>query len=89
MAESEEAKQLAENFTREWNHFEQQLQSKYHVLFNPEELMRIAETKQGRRKLKSHVSAMIEETLEKLEELLKQLPPRSEPGTPYSGRNTV
>ncbi|MXV73739.1 hypothetical protein F4Z99_05610 [Candidatus Poribacteria bacterium] len=72
---SQEARELAENFTRDWNDFQQYLLSKYHVLFNPDELTRIAETKQGRRKLKSQASAMVEETLDKLEELLTQLPP--------------
>ena len=73
--DSDEARHLAENFTREWNAFEQQVQSKYHVLFNPEELTRIAQTRQGRRELKSQARAMINETLDKLEELLTQLPP--------------
>jgi len=72
---SEEAGRLAENFTQDWNRFQQDLQSKYAVLFNPERLTKIAETRQGRRELKSQIEAMIEETLAKLEELLKQLPP--------------
>ena len=72
---SQEACELAENFTRDWNDFQQYLLSKYHVLFNTDELTRIAETKQGRRKLKSQATAMVTDTLDKLEELLTQLPP--------------
>ncbi len=71
---SQEARELAENFTRDWNDFQQYLLSKYHVLFNPDDFMRIAETKQGRRKLKSQATAMVTDTLNKLEELLRPLP---------------
>lgn len=73
--DSDEARLLAENFAREWNDFQQNLLAKYHVLSNPEELTRIAQTRQGRRQLKSQVEAMINETLDKLEELLTPLPP--------------
>ena len=45
------------------------------LLVCPDELTKIAETKQGRRKLKSQATAMVTDTLDKLEELLRPLPP--------------
>ena len=76
VAASENLDELNRILAKEWNDFTIKLQRKYPVLFDSQELARVAQTKEGRKKLKRQVESIIEEQLDQFESLFSQLPPK-------------
>lgn len=70
-----ELERLNQKILLDWNNFTQDLQRKYPILFNEQELQRSAQTKEGRKKLKIQAEALIEEQLDFYGSMVSQLPP--------------
>ncbi len=72
---SDDLERLNQKLFQDWKVFERKLQRKYPVLFDRQELARVAQTKAGRQKLKGQADALIAEQLEFFEIMVSQLPP--------------
>ena len=73
-AETAEAEQLTQKLFEDWDAYALTLKDKYPVLSDSDAIMRIAQTKEGRDKLKSQIEAMLNDSLDEFERLFSQLP---------------
>lgn len=73
--DSAEAEELARILLQDWNNFALYLPDKYPALFDPQAFASFAQTKEGRRELKSQAEGMMADLLNQLEDICAQLPP--------------